>query len=183
MQHVHSYFCDNQRAILKEETYQDIMSAISSDWLPHRDYSHLIKFVKYQGYKNNVMKFFVPNKFNGWNTYVQFKEWDEQVADGNISAVEAARLLLWGGNLRLHCTCPAYHFWGMQYIQTQHDVAIVPEDRFPAIRNPKLLGFTCKHLTRTLKVLPFHLGDMSSAIKSQRSDQGVEYTPTAYSSN
>jgi hypothetical protein len=55
------------------------MSAISSDWLPHRDYSHLIKYVKYVGYKGNTLKFFVPNKFNGWNTYIQFKEWNDQV--------------------------------------------------------------------------------------------------------
>jgi hypothetical protein len=180
MEHIHPYFGDAAPALLMEETYRDIMSAISSDWLPHRDYSHLIKFVNYKGYKNNVMKFFVPNKLNGWNCYVQFKEWDEQVQDENLSANEAARLLLWGGNLRMHCTCPAYHFWGMQYIQTQHEVAIIPEPRFPTIRNPKLLGFTCKHLTRTLKVLPFHLGDMASAIKAQRQKQGVDYTPTTF---
>jgi hypothetical protein len=153
------------------------MSAISSDWLPHRDYSHLIKYVKYVGYKGNTLKFFVPNKFNGWNTYIQFKEWNDQVTDTDYSATEAARLLLWGGNLRLHCTCPAYHFWGMQYINTQHDAAIVPEPRFPAIRNPQLLGFTCKHLTRTLRVLPFHLGDMANAIKNQRAEQDIQYIP------
>ncbi len=180
MEHLHSYFCDDQPAILNEETYRSIMTAISSDWLPHRDYSHLIKFVKYLGFKNNVLKFFVPNKFNGWNCYVQFKEWDDEVADSGQSASEAARILLYGGNLRLHCTCPAYHFWGMQYIQTQHEVAIIPEPRFPTIRNPKLLGFTCKHLTRTLKVLPFHLGDMASAIKAQRSERGIEYIPVKY---
>lgn len=177
MQHLHEYFCDHHPVILNEETYRDIMSAISSDWLPHRDYSHLIKYVKYVGYKGNTLKFFVPNKINGWNTYIQFKEWNDQVTDTDYSATEAARLLLWGGNLRLHCTCPAYHFWGMQYINTQHDAAIVPEPRFPTIRNPQLLGFTCKHLTRTLRVLPFHLGDMANAIKTQRTAQDIQYIP------
>ena len=162
------YFNDDHPHILDEVFYKDFMAEINPNNLPHRDYAPLIPFVRYQGTKNNTMKYFVPNRYNGWNTYIQFVDWNEQVADKSIDANEAARLLLWSGNIRLHCDCPAFKFWGSQYILTQLDAAIVPEMRMPHIRNPHLKGIVCKHGNRVLKVAPFHLGDMASAIKEQR---------------
>jgi hypothetical protein len=114
------------------------------------------------------MRFFVPNRYNGWFTYIRFVEWEEQILDDQITAVEAARLLFWGANLKVHCTCPAFTFWGSQYILTQQDAAIVPEVRFPHVRNPYLKGLVCKHLNRTLRVLPFHLGDIARAVADER---------------
>lgn len=157
------------RIPLNEMYYKDIMRKIVPGWLPHKDYSHLIKSVTYKGNVGNTLRFFVPNKYNGWYTYVRFVEWDDQVLDLNINPVEAARLLLWGANLKLHCTCPAHLFWGYQYIQTQYDAAIVPEMRPPVNRNPTQKGFVCKHQKRCLSVMPWYLGDMASAIKKQRS--------------
>lgn len=165
--HLH-YFHDDHPLVLDEEYYQSLMKLYVPNWLPHNDYSPLIPFVKYDGHKGNTMRFFVPNKYNGWNTYVRFEEWWDVINDREYNAVESARLLLWGANLKLHCGCPAYLFWGHQYILTTKDAAIVPEDRFPDIRNPQRKGGLCKHLTRSLKVLPFHLGDMARIIKEQR---------------
>lgn len=159
---------DNVPHILDEEVYKNLMSKIVPGWLPHKDYSDLIPMVKYVGTKKNTMKFFVPNRFNGWNTYIRFPEWNEQVVDFSLKPQEAARLLLWAGNIQVHCPCPAYKFWGMQYIMTQKDAAIIPEIRYPHIRNPGLKGLVCKHLNKTMKVLPFQLGPMASAIKQQR---------------
>lgn len=157
-----------ENVILDEMYFKQMMSKIVPGWLPHRDYSHLIKSVRYQQTVGDTMKFFVPNSYNGWSTYIKFDEWHEQVNDPEITAVEAARLLFWGANMRLHCSCPAFIFWGSQYILTQTDSAIVPEMRFPHVRNPHLKGLVCKHLNRTLKVLPYHLGDMAREIKNQR---------------
>ena len=165
---LHHYFHDDTPHVLDEEYYKDIMTEINPNNLPYKDYAPLIPFVKYVGTKKNNMKFFVPNKYNGWNTYIQFVEWMEQVNDASLTANEAARLLLWGANIRVHCPCPAYKFYGSQYILTQLDAAIIPEKRYPHIRNPNLKGIVCKHLNRCLKTLPFHLGDMASAIKEQR---------------
>jgi hypothetical protein len=178
---VHAYFQDDAEPVLNEMHYKDIMGEILPNnvagqplnKLPFRDWAPLIPFVKYQGYKQNVMKFFVPNKFNGWETYIMFDEWTEQMQDANLKAPEVARLLLWGGNLRLHCGCPSFSFWGFEYICTQLDAAIIPEVRYPHIRNPELKGICCKHLIRTLKVLPFHLGSMASAIVEQRRALGI----------
>lgn len=170
--HTHDENCNHleEEEVLNEIYYPDIMKQIDPNYLPHRDYSHLIKSVNYRGHKGNTLKFFVPNHYNGWETYVRFVEWDEQVNDPSITAVEAARLLFWGANLKVHCGCPAFLFWGSNYILSQLDAAIVPEARFPHVRNPRLKGIVCKHLNRTLKVLPFHLGNMAAAIKQDRNE-------------
>lgn len=159
---------DSHPLILDEEYYKDLMKLYVPGHLPYKDYSPLVPFVRYEGYKGSTMRFFVPNRFNGWSTYVRFVEWGEVVDDREYDAVESARLLLWGANLQFHCGCPAYLFYGMNYILTQKDAAIVPENRFPSIRNPNLKGGLCKHGIRTMKVLPFHLGDMARAIAAQR---------------
>ena len=174
--HTHPYFDDNHPVMLDEFTYKDMLHVIDPRDLPHRDYAPLIKYVKYVGTDKDTMKFFVPSptKINMWNTYVQFVEWDAQVRDTDITAVEAARLVLWAGNIRVHCPCPSFKWWGYHYILNQLDAAIFPDEAagniFPKIRNPQLKGIACKHLRRTLKVLPFHLGDMATAIKQQRTN-------------
>jgi hypothetical protein len=170
----HPYFADTHPIILDEMQFSDLMHHLDPRDLPYRDYAPLIRFVNYVGTENNIMKFFVPSptRINMWNTYIQFDEWNAEVRDTAITAVEAARLLLWSGNIKIFCPCPAYNFYGMKYIDTQLDIAIVPETRFPGIRNPNLKGLACKHLIRTIKVLPFHLGDMAKAIKEQRSHFG-----------
>lgn len=159
---------DDHPIVLDEMYYKDIMKLYVPGYLPYNDYSPLIPFVKYDGQQKNTMRYFVPNKYNGWNTYFRFMEWESVLEDREYNANDAARLLLWGANIRVHCPCPAYLFFGMNYIMTQHDAAIIPENRFPSIRNPNLKGGLCKHQIRSAKTLPFHLGDMARAIKLQR---------------
>jgi hypothetical protein len=177
--HTHPYFHDDHPVMLDEMVYKDLLHAIDPSDLPHRDYAPLVKYVKYVDTLEDTMKFFVPSPtpakyivqypdLNYWENYIQFVQWDQVLLDRSLTAVEAARLLLWGADLRIFCTCPAYLYWGMKYIDTQLGIAIYPEDRFPHIRNPELRGIACKHQRRTIKVLPFHLGDMAKAIKTQR---------------
>lgn len=171
---------DQEPVTLDEVTYKDIMQEINPANLPHRDYAPLIPYVRFVGYKRNIFKFFVPNKYNGWETYIRFDEFANEILDTRANPVEASRLLLWSGNISVHCGCPAYRYWGYQYIMTQLDGAIEPEGRYPSIRNPNLKGVVCKHLNRTMKVLPFHLGDIASAIREQRSRMvAVSQTPDA----
>ena len=181
MHHIHPYFHDDEPVRLDEETYKGLIKDVTNNNvpgaivhnLPHRDWAPLIKYVHYRDHEQGFFKFFVPNPYNGWFTYIQFVEWNENVADVNYNANDVARLLLWGGNLRLHCPCPSYRFHGYQYILTQKESAIIPEERYPRIRNPQLKGVCCKHLRRTLKVLPFHLGTIASAVKDDRVKLGL----------
>lgn len=188
MRDLHPYFGDDHPVSLDEENYKALIRDITknnvpgeiSHNLPHRDWAPLIKYVNYFGHDQGIFKFFVPNKHNGWFTYIQFDDWDDQLCDITMSAPELARLFLWSGNIKIHCPCPAFKFWGHQYIMTMRDSAIIPEIRYPHIRNPNLKGGCCKHLIRTLKVLPFHLGTMAREIKASRIDScGVPPPPSA----
>lgn len=164
--------------MLDEETYKALIRDVTNNNvpgeivhnLPHRDWAPLIKYVRYFGHEQGFFKFFVPNKYNGWFTYVQFVDYPDLLADPDLTAPEIARLLLWSGNIRLHCPCPSFKFWGYQYILTQKDSAIIPEERYPHIRNPQLKGVCCKHCRRCLKVLPFHLGTIAKEIKIDRDE-------------
>lgn len=176
MHEIHPYFADNRPAILDEETYKEIVRDVTKNNvpgeivhnLPHRDWAPLIKFVKYHGHDQGIFRFFVPNKYNGWFSYIEFVEWDSTLVDHDLNPTEVSRLLLWAGNIRVHCTCPAYKFWGHQYVMTTKEAAIIPEVRYPAIRNPQLKGGCCKHLNRVIKVLPFHLGTVAKEVKIAR---------------
>jgi hypothetical protein len=168
-QHADPYFSDDDHP-LDEITGPDMLHVIDPRDLPHRDYEPLLKYVKYVETRQNILKFFVPSptRINAWNVYIQYVEWEQQVRDTSLSAPEAARLLYWAGNIRVHCGCPSFLFWGYQYVLTQMDAAMVPETRYPHIRNPQLRGIVCKHLRRTIPTLGFHVGDMAKAIKQQR---------------
>lgn len=55
------------------------------------------------------------------------------------------------GRLKVHCSCPAFLYWGWQYISDKLGAGIIPERRPPNIRNPKRKGMCCKHLIVVLK--------------------------------
>jgi len=163
-------FSGNRPLMLDEITAPDLLHIIDPRDLPHRDYAPLLRYVRYVGMQGNIMKFFVPSptRINKWNSYIQWTEWNQQVTDASLTAVEASRLLYWAGNVRIFCQCPSFLFWGYSYILTQLDASMVPETRFPDIRNPQLKGIMCKHLRRVMRVLPFHMGTLAQEIKRRR---------------
>lgn len=181
----HHYFCDSEPVILDEMYYKDFANAIYPNSvvgahvtnLATRDWAGLIPYVKYTGYRGDTMAWYVPNKWNGWDSYTKWMEWDSLVTDTSINPVEAARLLLWGSSLRVHCSCPSYLFH-YQYVLTQLDAAIYPEERPSNKTNPNGEFGPCKHCRRVIKVLPFHLGKFAAAIKETRSriERGLPLT-------
>lgn len=91
----------------------------------------------------------------------------------------AVREAMFNGDIRCHCTCPAWKFWGWQYIGTQDDFATRSENRFPIERNPSLRGTVCKHLHQALQVLPFNAGNVMMAIREQAPSRFKEsFEPT-----
>lgn len=90
---------------------------------------------------------------NAWDQRVRFENWDtfitEEILEKNYNwntlVQEHPEILTM--DVRVHCTCPSYLYWGYAYITTQLDTQLVNEDRFPAIRNPDLSGVVCKHLS------------------------------------
>lgn len=145
--------------------------------LPHRDWRPLIKHIKFVGRRKNVFRFHVPNRFNGFEVYVEFVQFYDMVEDTSLSAPEAARLLLWAGDLKWHCGCPSFVFHGYAFILTSLDSAIVEENRFPKKMNKDLRGILCKHGRAVSEFLPFHLGDIARAIVQERRARGVKPVP------
>lgn len=159
---------------LDEFTIKDIRTIIDPTDLPHRDYEPLLKQVEYQGTQKDTCKWLVHNNLNGWETYVQFMDWEEQLNDTSLNAVEVANLLQWSGDIRFYCKCPSFKFHGYNFILSSLGAAIVPENRFPHIRNPELKGIMCKHGRKLFRVLPFQTGPIATAIKQQRVERGIE---------
>lgn len=79
-----------------------------------------------------------------------------QSRDRRMTNVDVVNLAV-SGDIKFHCNCPAFKYYGFQYIATELDSAIVPELRPPTLRNPNLEGTVCKHLYSILQKLPMHI--------------------------
>lgn len=159
-------------ASLNETTYKDIASLIDPLFLRQKVRSDVLRGLELRGFDKDIMRFLVNSSKHEENRLryscnVMFDQWDEIGQDPDFNFIERARMLLWVGDIRLHCTCPSFLYWGYQYILTVLDAAIYPERTQPAIRNPGERGSVCKHLHRVMKVLPFYSGEIASEMKKQ----------------
>lgn len=78
--------------------------------------------------------------------------WDDE----DLTMREKVRLAI-SGDIQINCTCPAYKYFGYEYILTQLGAdAGKGERRFPKVRNPKLQGIMCKHCYATMTMFPMY---------------------------
>lgn len=157
--------------ILKETNYKELLMFFDDDFLRQKQRTSALKSVSYKGFDDNIMQFDVTaysrsNKY--YRNQIELVDYNQVLKDSSLKVNEAARLLLWGGNLKLHCTCPSFVYWGFQYMLTQLDTSIYPENRPPNKRNPKQRGIVCKHMRKTLQVFPFYLGTIASQLSADR---------------
>lgn len=159
---------------LNEYTYRDLAQLIDGNFLAQKVRAAALKGVEFHGVDNSgTVQFEVPSsEFEvnqiKYRNLVQFIEWDQIGQDNSFkNAVEKARILLWQGNIKLFCACPAFLYWGSAWILTVLDSAIYPEEREPKVRNPQHRGICCKHLSRVMQVLPFYSGKIAAEIKRQ----------------
>jgi len=179
----HSSVCEHYRpyinlpiqtvATLNEATYKELGQLVDGNFLSQHVRAEELDGIRFVGFEpEGVMNFHVnsskhtKNRIKYTNS-IQFDEWEEVGSDPDLNFVERARMLLWVGNIRLHCTCPSFLYWGYQYMCTVLNAAIYPEERFPRERNPGERGIVCKHLNRVLRVLPFHSGEIAREAKKQ----------------
>jgi hypothetical protein len=160
-------------ATLNEATYKELGSLVDGNFLSQKLRSDELNGIRFVGFEpEDVMNFHVNSSKSSDNRIrytnsIQFEEWDEIGSDPDLNFAERARMLLWAGNIKLHCTCPSFLYWGYQYMCTVLDAAIYPEERYPRERNPGERGIVCKHLNRVLRVLPFHSGEIAKETKNQ----------------
>jgi hypothetical protein len=71
------------------------------------------------------------------------------------------------GDIKVHCSCQAFLFYGYSFITTKlgiaHDKYL--EDRPPDIKNKLQRGIVCKHAAWSLKNLPFVVSDITKELK------------------
>lgn len=100
--------------------------------------------------------FETPSQVTPGVTYIQkikMREFKDIEGEEDLTVQEKVRLAL-SGDIEVSCTCPAYRWWGYEYIMTQLDANNGPDQNiFPKIRNPNLLGTVCKHLKVVLQVI------------------------------
>lgn len=158
---------------LEETTYKDIAQLVDPSFLNQAQRKARLTGIRAIGFEpHNTLNFNVNSSEYDKNRIryvdsVLFNDWEQIGTDQELSHIERARMLLWIGDIKLHCTCPAFLYWGFQYMLTVLDAAIYPEQRFPDQRNPKERGIVCKHMARVLEVLPFHSGDIARELRRQ----------------
>lgn len=82
---------------------------------------------------------------------VQFLDFDRAMADPSVESV--AYKIMTTGNVRFDCTCGRHTFW-YRYIATIGNFNYGrPEDGYPKIRNPNLMGVACKHVVKVMGVI------------------------------
>lgn len=165
---------------INEVTYKEIASGIDNEFLRQGPRARALQAPRYMGFEGNLMNWRVPSSEISENgivyiNQVKFDDWDQVGQDPTLNFRERAMFLLWASNIRLHCTCPSFLYWGYQYILTVFDAAIYPETTRPGKypgqewrrRNWQEKGMVCKHLNRVLQVLPFHSGKIAVEMKNQ----------------
>lgn len=169
---VHQCVSMPQVRSLNEATYKEIASLIDGNFLSQKVRADALNGIQLQGFDDNIMRFVINSSEYQTNRIryqcsVKFDEWDEVLQDGEFNNNERARMLLWIGNIRLHCTCPSFLYHGYQYLLGAIDASIYPEERKPQSQNPDERGIVCKHLNRILRVLPFYSGNIAAEMKRQ----------------
>ena len=168
----HPHIVMNVGDVINEATYKEITTLIDDNFLSQKVRADALSGIFHRGFDDNTMIFEVNSSEYETNriryrNLIQFDQWNEVGQDTDLDFAEKSRMLLWAGDIRLHCTCPSFLYYGFNYILTVLDSAIWPEERKPVVRNPNDRGVVCKHLRRVLQVLPFYSGDISTALRSQ----------------
>jgi hypothetical protein len=149
------------KSLIKEITLKELVSdsnRTTNKFLP--------KKVKYIGfsYKRKLLyfqtgKYYQKVNLPDWNLISRLKGDDET----------KLRLAL-KGDIKVYCNCGDFLFGGFAFISWNSGYGTNKETRFPHIRNPKIKGTVCKHLTYLLlnidKYIPRILKDVEKSRKT-----------------
>jgi hypothetical protein len=103
---------------------------------------------------------------DAWYQTIKMIDFQEALESRDVTMFQKVNLMV-SGDIALHCTCPAFNWWGYRYIVTQLDAAIYPQPEEPDTRNPRQRGIICKHLETVLSVLPFWMSDVTRDLQAQ----------------
>lgn len=69
------------------------------------------------------------------------------------------------GNIKIYCSCPAFHYWGYKYMAWKGGYGLEKETRRPVVRNPQERGYVCKHLYAICQIFPLLARPVASKYK------------------
>lgn len=134
-------------------------------------YSKEVQGIKYIGItRDYVVVFETPSvTADPPTTYTQrikLKDLREIADAEDLNVREKVRLAI-AGDIDVSCTCPAYKWWGYEYIMTELDAKEgAPQTIFPQVRNPDLHGTICKHLKVVVQAFVYHWSKIAKDLKN-----------------
>lgn len=180
---------DRDARILYEYTYKDLLGGVDWDFIHMRQHfddarNRGVQYIPYNegdaSTSNGSYLFFrsplsPESKARGytetaWYQTIQMLDLQEAMRLQDTSWRDKVMLAI-AGDLKVHCTCPAFNYWGYRYIITQLGAAIYPQPLEPDVRNPSRRGVICKHLATVLQVLPFWWADIGRDLRKQGFEQ------------
>lgn len=107
-------------------------------------------------YKNRELMFLTHSVTDPKLVYTERIELSDLDIDAILNAKKFRDIenLIKNGNIKIYCSCPAFHYWGYQYMAWKRGYGLVKETRRPKIRNPYEKGYLCKHLYAIMLVFP-----------------------------
>lgn len=172
------------RALLNEETYQDLLRGTDPGFIHHSQHAAAIRRagVKYEGSDFDTVRFTTPSETAKgryrWNQTIVLQDLPDAMEMEDTRLQDKVNLAV-SGDLKVHCDCPAFQYWGYNYVLTQLGTSGGDEKRFPGIRNPRLRGTVCKHLDGVLRVFPFWINNIAADLKRQGYGEVARPTQTA----
>lgn len=138
---------------------------------PTADRARKVPYCRYKGITRDGIVYYDVRSASGHGSYVvkiKLEDFLEAMSEEDLTPQEVIRLAI-DGDIKVHCSCPAYRYWGFEYINTQLDSNEGdPQERFPIIRNPHLTGILCKHIYKVLQTLPMNWNTIASDVANER---------------
>lgn len=136
---------------LLELTRNDIMKDVQSKV---KNRAKSLDLPKYIGITSDYIVHMSVKSSTGTGSYIvkiRLVEYPAIADEKDLTTRDKVRLSL-AGDVAIHCDCPAFKWWGYEYIMTQLDSnSSTKQEIYPKVRNPKLEGTLCKHSYRALK--------------------------------
>ena len=125
----------------------------------------------YQGMTRDYVIKMKVNSATGSGDYtvsIKLVELPSLLPEENMDTREKIRLAI-DGDLKINCTCPAFRYFGFEYITTQlNSIEGEPQERYPEVRNPRLVGIMCKHCFKAVKSFGSYWSRLASDIDKER---------------
>lgn len=125
---------------------------------------------KYVGITKDYTVLMKVDSSTGKGSYtvrIKLVEYPAIANEEDLTTKEKVRLAL-SGDMKIHCDCPAFRYWGYEYITTQLDAnSHTQQYLYPIVRNPKLEGTLCKHCYRAFKSFGSYWSKIAKDLDSQ----------------